>query len=53
MSRCLEDSERKDDLINESMNDKGVCKTAPAAPGLLISDLRDTLLRVRAVHNPK
>ena len=35
--QCLEDSERKDQRINESMNDKGVYRTAPATPGLLKS----------------
>ena len=34
--RHLEDLEEKDDLINESMNHKCVCRTAPAKPGLLI-----------------
>ena len=37
--RCLEDSEQKDDSINQSINqsiiDKGVYRTAPATPGLL------------------
>ena len=32
----LEVSELKDDSMNESMNYKGVCRTAPATPGLLI-----------------
>ena len=34
--RHLEDLEVKDDLINESMNHKCVCRTAPAKPGILI-----------------
>ena len=38
--QCLKDSERKDDLINQSMNEiineEGVYRTAPATPGLLI-----------------
>ena len=33
--RCLEDSELKDDRLNQWMNNKGVCRTAPATPGLL------------------
>ena len=32
----LEDSEQKDDSINQWMNDKGVYTTAPATLGLLI-----------------
>ena len=36
---CLEDSERKDHSINQSVNDKGVYRTAPATPGLLITPL--------------
>ena len=35
--QCHEDCERKDDLMNESMNYKGVCRTAMAKPGLLIT----------------
>ena len=31
----LEYSEQKDHLINESMSNRGDCKTAPATPGLL------------------
>ena len=34
--QCVEDSEQKNDSINESMSDKGVYKSAPATPGLLI-----------------
>ena len=26
---------KKDQLISQSLNDKGVCRTAPATPGLL------------------
>ena len=33
--QCLEDSERKDDLMNELLNDKAVYRTATATPGLL------------------
>ena len=33
--RRFEDSEEKADSVNQSMNDKGVCRTAPATPGLL------------------
>ena len=32
----LEDYERKDQLLNQSMSDGGDCRTAPATPGLLI-----------------
>ena len=32
---CLEDSELKDDLINELMNDKAVYRTVPATAGVL------------------
>ena len=37
--QCFEDWEDKDRLLNESINNKGVrvCRTAPAAPGLLKS----------------
>ena len=27
--------EEKDELVNELINDEGVCRTAPATPGLL------------------
>ena len=33
----LEDYELTDELINESICDKGDCRTAPATRGLLIS----------------
>ena len=33
---CFEDLEEKDRWLNESVNDGGVCRTAPATPGLLI-----------------
>ena len=34
--QCLEDSEQKDDRLNQSnMSDGGDCRTAPATPGLL------------------
>ena len=36
-SWCFEDFEEKDDWLNESINDKGVSRAAPATPGLLIS----------------
>ena len=43
-SNCLEimicwrlSREEKDDSIDELINDKGVCRTAPATPGLLIT----------------
>ena len=39
----VEDLEEKDDLVNELMNDKGVCKTAPATPGLLKTISKNTL----------
>ena len=35
--QCFEDSELKDDSINESISDKGVYRTAPATPGLLFT----------------
>ena len=34
--QCLEESERKDDRLNQSTNDGGDCRTALATPGLLI-----------------
>ena len=34
--QCLEDSEQKDQLLNESVNAEGVCRTAMATQGLLI-----------------
>ena len=33
--KCFKDSERKDDLLDESVNDECVCKTVPATQGLL------------------
>ena len=30
-----QDLEEKDDLLNQSVNDKALCSTAPATPGLL------------------
>ena len=33
--QCLDDSEQKDHLMNESVNYEGVYRTAPATPGLL------------------
>ena len=33
--QCLEDSEQKDDRLNESMSKGGDCRTAPATAGLL------------------
>ena len=35
---CFEDLEEKDDWLTETINDKGVCRTAPATPGLLKSN---------------
>ena len=35
---CFEDLEEKDRLLNQSVNDGGVCRTAPATPGLLNTD---------------
>ena len=32
---CLEDIFTKDEQLNESVSDEGVCKTAQATPGLL------------------
>ena len=32
---CFEDFEEKDQLLNYSVNYEGVCRTAPATPGLL------------------
>ena len=34
--RCFEDLEENDESVNELFIDKGVCRTAPATPGLLI-----------------
>ena len=31
---CFEDWEEKGDSVNESLNDKGICRTAPATLGL-------------------
>ena len=36
MFRCCEDAEQKDHLIIELIINEGVCRTAPATPGLLI-----------------
>ena len=33
--QCLEDSELKGDTYHDSINDEGVYRTAPLAPGLL------------------
>ena len=33
--QCLEDSEQKDDSMNESINYTGFCRTAPATLGIL------------------
>ena len=35
--QCLEHSVQKGDLISESMNYEGICRTAKATPGLLIT----------------
>ena len=34
--QCLEDSDQKDDRLNQSTNDGGDCRTDLATPGLLI-----------------
>ena len=34
---CFEDLEEKDHSISELIGDRGVCKTAPATRGLLLS----------------
>ena len=42
LGQCLEDSERigsPTEWMNQWINDKGVCRTAPATPGLLISKI--------------
>ena len=39
---CFEDLEEKDDSINQSITDGGVCRTAPATPGLL-----NTLIKIK------
>ena len=33
---CFEDLEEKDRSVNQLSTDRGVCRTAPATPGLLI-----------------
>ena len=45
--QCLEDSELKDDSIDESVSNKGVYRTAPATPGLvnIIGMVRCCLLK--------
>ena len=40
---CFEDWEEKDLLINQSVNNEGVCKTALAKPGLLIMSKRSNV----------
>ena len=35
---CSEDISTKDQLINQLINAEGVCRTAPATPGLLKKD---------------
>ena len=40
---CPEDSELKDDLINQVISIGGVCRTAPATPGLLNSTLMEVM----------
>ena len=41
--KCLEDSEQKDHSINESMNElinyKGVYRTVPSTPGLMVDPM--------------
>ena len=34
---CIEDLEEKDDLLDQLISDGGVCRTAPATPGLLMT----------------
>ena len=34
--KCFEDLEEKDDLLNEIMNDEGVCRTAPSTGSVLV-----------------
>ena len=36
-TQCPEDSEQKNDQLNQSMSEGGECRTAPATPGLLIT----------------
>ena len=36
--RCLEDLEEKGDSLNQSISNRGACRTAPATPGLLKLD---------------
>ena len=38
--RWLEDLEEKGDSLNQLISDKGVCRTAPATPGLLKSNIQ-------------
>ena len=33
--QCLDDSEQKDDQLNQLINYEGVCRMAPATPSLL------------------
>ena len=33
---CFEDLEEKDRLLNQSVNDGGVCRTAPTTSGLYL-----------------
>ena len=37
VGQCFEDISTKDDWLTKLMNDKVVCRTAPASPGLLNS----------------
>ena len=46
--QCLEDSEQKDDSINESVNHKGNCRTALATPALLKSLLQEVEVGLQA-----
>ena len=39
--RCLENLEEKDQSMNQLINYKGVCRTAPATPGLLIMNHKE------------
>ena len=43
---CFEDVEEKERWLNQSVNDGGVCRTAPATPVLL--NISDTLLNQKS-----
>ena len=46
--QCLKDAKLKDDSINQLFNDKGVDKTPPTPPGLLIT--RKCIVSVASQH---